>query len=106
MAIFLSVVLYLAIILISVFLIIKIKNLSRLLKEHTQQINELDKKMYTDLRMAQYKAMDITKQANKYINGKNSILSEAVSAVALAVLPFKKLKSIIYLHKLGNKVLK
>ena len=106
MAIFLSVVLYFAIILISVFLIIKIKNLSRLLKEHTQQINELDKKMYTDLRMAQYKAMDITKQANKYINGKNSILSEAVSAVALAVLPFKKLKSIIYLHKLGNKVLK
>ena len=86
-------------------LIIQIRKLTFTLKEQTETINKLDRQLYRDLRMAQYRAMDIAKQANKYINGKNSILSEAVSAVALAVLPFKKLKSIIYLHKLGNKII-
>lgn len=80
--------------------------LSQNIKAQTKQINELDAQLYSNLRMVQYKAMDITKQANKFINSKNSLLAELVSTVAIAVLPFKKLKSLIYLHKLGKKVIR
>ena len=106
MVIFFSIVVYLAFVALTVWGIIQIRKLSQTLKEQTEAINALDKKLYTDLRMVQYRAMDITKQANKFVNSKNSILGEIVSAVALAILPFKKLKSLIYLHKLGKKVIR
>ena len=106
MVTFFSVIIYFAVITISVLLIIQIRKLSQALKKQTEQINELDKNLYSNLRMAQFKAMDISRQADKYIKGKNSILSEIISTVALAILPFKKLKSLIYLHKLGKKVMR
>ena len=105
MVIFISVVLYFLIILLSVLAIIQIRKLSHMIKEHSQKIDKLNRVLYKDLRMVQYKSMDITKQANKYLNCKTSILEEVVSTVALAVLPFKKLKSLIFLHKLGKKIL-
>ena len=106
MIIFFSVILYFLIVALSVFLIIKLRELSAVIKAQTEAANKLDKELYTNLRELQYKAKDITKQANKYICGKNSILGEIVSSATLAVLPFKKLKSLIYLHKLGKKVMR
>ena len=106
MIIFFSVITYLLIIFVSVLLITQIRKLTFTLKEQTETINKLDRQLYRDLRMAQYRAMDITKQANKFLDGKNSVLGELVSTVAIAILPFKKLKSLIYLHKLGKKVMR
>ncbi len=83
-----------------VFLMRKLSNSVRL---HKESIDNLDKELYKDLRLVQYKAMDISAQAKKYTKNKNAIYGEIVTTLALALLPFKKLKGIIYLHKLGRK---
>ena len=106
MAIFISIIISVLFILLTIYLGLQLMKLSQNIKAQTKQINELDAQLYSNLRMVQYKAMDITKQANKFINSKNSLLAELVSTVAIAVLPFKKLKSLIYLHKLGKKVIR
>lgn len=100
-----AIIVYFILIALSIFCIIGLKNLTQFVKKHKEEIDKLDKELYKDLRMVQYKAMDITKQANKYTkkDAFSSLMSEAASTLALALLPYKKLKSIIYLHKIGKK---
>ena len=93
-------------IILTIFLAIQLTKFSQVLKEHTQQINELEEQTYKDLRMLQYKSIDIARQSDKYLKGKNSILGEIIATIALTILPFKKLKSIIYLHQLGKKIIR
>lgn len=94
------------IILIGVFLVFQLRKISHNIRSHKEFIIKLDEQLYKDLRETQFKAREISKQANKYTNQKYSILSEIISTILLAILPFKKLKSIIYLHKLGRKILR
>ena len=94
------------IILLGVFLIFQLRKLSQNIREHNEFIKKLDAQLYKDLRETQFKAREISKQARKYTDKKYSILSEIVSTILITILPFKKLKNIIYLHKIGKKVMR
>lgn len=105
MVIIIAVIVYLLLIWASIFCICKIKQLTKTLQTQKEFADNLEKELYKDLRMVQYKALDISNQAKTFTKNKNSILTEAVSTLALALLPFKKIKSVIYLHKLSKKCL-
>ena len=83
----------------------QLQKLSKAVRLHKEAIDNLDKELYKDLRQVQYNAMNLSKEANRYMKDKNSILSEIISTALLSFLPFKKLKSIIYLHKIGKKII-
>lgn len=105
MTIFFSVILYFGLIGLTIFLSFKLIKLTKTIKTHKEFINKLDAQLYKDLRKIQFVSFDITRQANKYLNDGFSFIGEILSTFLISLLPFKKLKSIIYLKKVLKKII-
>lgn len=105
MIIFGTVLAYIIVICVVVFLCLKIYAANKIIKSQIEFINNFDKELYNDLRAVQLKALEISRLADKYTKGKNSLLGDIIYAFLIALLPFKKLKGILYLHKLSKKIL-
>ena len=78
MKLFLITLLYFAVVGLGIFFIFQIKNLSLKIKEHTKQINELQKELYKNLRVFQYRALDVSGNINKLLDKKSSMIAELI----------------------------
>ncbi len=105
MEIFLTTVCFLLIVGLGITLILCINNLSAKIKQYNLQIIELEKKLYTELRLVQYNAKDCCKMVKKLTKMKSSFTKEIIENLLITILPFKKLKKLILVGKLIKKFL-
>ena len=97
MVIFIATLIYIAVVGLCIFLVQKIYSFRKQIKKHNEFIKNFDNKVYKELRIAQFKAYEISKQAQRFQKDKNSIIGEILST-------FKKIKSLIFLRKLSKKI--
>ncbi len=88
-----------------VLFIIKIITLIKVIHEKKLEIDDLDARLYSELRELQFKSKNISKYSTKMLKQKNSILGEFFSSLFISLLPFKKVKSLLLIHKLAKRVL-
>ena len=104
MLVFLFTLGYFIIIASSVFAIIKLFSLIGVIREKKLQADELEKKLYTELREFQLKTRMSCVYSSKLLKKKDSILGEVVPSLLISLLPFKKIKSLLLLNKLAKKM--
>ncbi|MCQ2958260.1 MAG: hypothetical protein MJ180_05095 [Candidatus Gastranaerophilales bacterium] len=100
MEIFLLLCAYVLLLGISAFLIILLCNSIKSVRLNKLKIDVIEKNLYTQLRELQFKARNISKLAKKLLKQKNSFMAEITSNVIIALMPFKKLRTILLVRKL------
>ena len=104
MEIFLVIFSYVLLLGISTFLIIQMCNFIKHIRTHKKEIDLIESNLYDQLRELQFKARNIGKFAKKLTKYKNSIFADILSNVAISLLPFKKLRTILLLRKLLKNI--
>lgn len=87
-----------------IFMICVINSAREKIKNHKKKVDEIENLSYKTLRELQFKSRNIAKLSNTYLKDKNSIFVEILSSTLIMFLPFKKLKSLLYLRKLYKKL--
>ncbi len=105
MQVFLFTLCYFLIVGVGLFFILYINSKIYKIRKHTEKINKLEEKIYLELRIVQYKTKDICKTINKITKQKKTILTELLQDIFIAILPFKKIKSLLLLYSVLKKIL-
>jgi len=104
MTIFLITLGYFLIVTLGILAIIKINSLIPQIRSHKTEIDNLNNKIYTELRDAQFKSKMVSGFVEKFLKKKNVFFAELLSNFMIMLLPFRKLKSILMLFKLIKKL--
>lgn len=104
MQLFLFTLLYFVVVFIGIVFCMYIYNLIPKIKKHKNQIDEIERKLYKELRDLQLKSKILAQAISKLLKQKKSIIIEAMSFLLLNLLPFKKLKNGLLIYRLIKKI--
>ena len=104
MLIFLITLGYFFIVILGILAILKINSLIPQIRSHKTEIDNLNQKIYSELREIQFKSKIISGFVNKVLKKKNAIFTEFLSNALIWILPFKKMKNMLLLFKLIKKL--
>lgn len=106
MGIFLVVLAFFSVTALNLLIILYIYNsLLPKIKSETKRIEELDEKIYIELRELQYNSKNLRKTIDKLTKQNNSFLNDIIGNLAISLLPFKKLKKFLLIFNAVKKIL-
>lgn len=106
MEIFLVVLTFFSVTALNLLIILYIYNsLLPKIKSETKRIEELDEKIYIELRELQYNSKNLRKTIDKLTKQNNSFLNDIIGNLAISLLPFKKLKKFLLIFNAVKKIL-